>query len=269
MDRLRLGIYAGFGFHVPFEERLALIREAGFGATAIWWEEKNPRIRAIRDRAPDLIRKAGLFLDNIHVPYYACRELWSPDAAERADAVSLHLGWIDDCARHAIPRMVMHVSLGTSTPAPGPAGLDSFERLTERAAASGIGLAIENTHQDAYVDVLLDRIDNPALQLCFDSSHDRLYAQTPGSLLDRWQSRLTALHLSDTDGRRDRHWLPGEGVVDFGLLRPNWEESYEGVYMLECVPKDRNEDPARFLARAYDSLAVAGAVTSPSVRAAG
>lgn len=269
MDRSRLGIYAGFGFSVPFEDRLRLIREAGFGATGIWWEEKNPRIRAVRDRAPDLIRRAGLFLDNIHVPYFACRELWSPDGDARAEAVRLHAGWVADCARHGIPRMVMHVSLGRSTPEPSEAGLDSFRRLTDRALDLGVTVAIENTHEERYIDYLLARIESDALQLCFDTSHDRLYSRRPGGLLARWRGRLAALHLSDTDGRRDQHWLPGEGVVDFEALRGHWDAPYAGVFMLECVPRDRGECPAAFLARACDRLRLALPAAAPRAAAAG
>ena len=257
MERARLGIYAGFGFSVPFKERLSLIREAGFGATAIWWEEKNPRIRALRHQAPDMIRRTGLFLDNIHVPYFACRDLWSPHADERADAVAMHRLWLDDCARHDIPRMVMHVSLGTSTPEPTSRGLDSFIRLVEHAAHAGISIAIENTREERYIDYLLNGIDCETLTLCFDTSHDRLYAPEQGGLLARWRHRLSALHLSDTDGRRDQHWLPGEGVIDFAALQHHWDDGFDGVYMLECVPRDRNEDPRAFLARAYTSLAAA------------
>lgn len=275
MRRSRLGIYAGFGSTVPFDDRLRLIRDAGFGATALWWEEKNPRIRELRHHAPERVRNAGLYLDNIHVPYFACRELWSPNHAARSEAVALHTRWLDDCRRHNIPRMVMHVSLGASTPEPAEHGLDSFRRLTDHAMEAGVIVAIENTHDDRYITYLLERLDSPALQLCFDTSHDRLYADRPGALLKRWKHRLAALHLSDTDGRRDQHWLPGEGVVDFDALRPHWNDTYQGAYMLESVPKNRAEDPAGFLSRAFNSLAVAVPrsvapdLTTPSVRAAG
>lgn len=250
----RLGIYAGFGFEIPFEERLRLIREAGFGSTAIWWEEKNPRIRELRHRAPELIRDAGLGLDNIHAPYYACRELWSDKAADRTQSVDLHRSWLDDCSRHGIPRMVMHVSLGSNTPPAGTSGLDSFQRLVDHAERANVTIALENTRNDSYLDYLFERIESPRLALCFDTSHDHLYNAVRGRLLDRWCLRLAALHLSDTDGKRDRHWIPGEGVVDFGVHQQKWNGTYAGAYMLECVPKDRNEPVPTFLARACQRL---------------
>jgi sugar phosphate isomerase/epimerase len=143
--------------------------------------------------------------------------------------------------------------------------LDSFQRLADRAHDLGVVIAIENTHADRYIDYLLGRLATDSLQLCFDSSHDRLYAREPGALLNRWHHRLAALHLSDTDGRRDRHWLPGEGVVDFGPLQPYWNGTYTGVFMLESVPKDRSEPPARFLERAFEALR--SVTTSPGAPA--
>ena len=36
-----LGIFSWFGFVLPFEERITLIKEAGFTATSIWWEDED------------------------------------------------------------------------------------------------------------------------------------------------------------------------------------------------------------------------------------
>ena len=56
-----------------------MIRDAGFGATALWWGEDSDRARELRAIVPDLVRNAGLFIDNIHVPYQGCNELWVTD----------------------------------------------------------------------------------------------------------------------------------------------------------------------------------------------
>src|SRR5262245_25297212 len=101
-----LGLHTSFTRTVPLPERFALLRDSGFDATALWWEEQRAEIRALRDRVPDLVRRAGLNLDHLHVPYFACNELWSANEVDRCPAVALHLGWIEDCRRHAIPRMV-------------------------------------------------------------------------------------------------------------------------------------------------------------------
>ena len=73
--RLRLGMYAAFGFHVPFDERMRLIADAGFDCTSLWWEHKNERVRELKHAAPGIAREAGLEVESVHVP------VWSKNSA--------------------------------------------------------------------------------------------------------------------------------------------------------------------------------------------
>lgn len=233
-----------------------MIRDAGFDATALWWEEDKAHVREMRDLAPELVRNAGLHLDNFHVPYRRCADLWSDDADARHSVVKEHVGWVRDCGRHDVARMVMHVSLGSGTPPPNAHGTDSIRRILDAGYDENVEISIENTRSPAHVAYLLENIEAPLLTLCYDSSHDRLYSPEPLELLERFSHRLGATHLSDTDGKLDRHWLPGEGVVDFDALANRLSgEGYGGTYLLETVPKDRTEDAESFLRTAYERLA--------------
>ena len=91
------------------------------------------------------------------------------------------------------------------------------------------------------------------LGLCFDTSHDFLYADPPLQLLKDWGHRLVTTHFSDTDGRRDYHWLPGEGSIDFNSVGEHFPESYTGCHMLEVVPKVKGGPLDEFLVRARES----------------
>ena len=55
----RLGIYVSSRVGVPFAGRMAMIRDAGFGATCLWWEEEREEARRLRHLAPDIVRKNG------------------------------------------------------------------------------------------------------------------------------------------------------------------------------------------------------------------
>jgi sugar phosphate isomerase/epimerase len=247
-----LGLHLSFVRTVPLPERLTVLRDAGFEATALWWEHERAEVRAIRDRAPGLIRQAGLHLDHIHAPYFACNDLWTDDESTRNAAFDLHRGWVDDCGRHEIPHMVMHVTRGRSVPLPHAASLDAFCRLVERAENAGVVIAVENTHAPGHIDVLFETIDSPALGLCYDVAHDRLHSEEPLALLRRWGHRVAVLHISDTDGRRDWHWLPGDGDTDFsevGACLPR--AGYDGALMLESMMGRREKNPGEFARRAY------------------
>ena len=231
-----------------------MIRDAGFEATSLWWEEDDECRRQLRHLGPDLVRRAGLHIDNLHAPYNGCNDLWSANDGDRGIALQRHLGWVEDCARHNVGTLVMHVTQGSGTPPPNDKGLDSIQRVVEAGERANVTIAVENTRSLAHIEWLLEQVSSTQLGLCYDSSHDWLYSQHPGELLRRWGSRVVTTHLSDTDGRRDQHWLPRTGVVDFRVVRENgpWP-AFEGCYMLEVVPKNRRQSASAFVQEAYDA----------------
>lgn len=250
----QLGIYASFGFHVPFADRIALIRDAGFGATSIWWEEDRPEARRLRHLVPDIVRRAGLYLDNIHVPYKGCNDLWSDIDGDRERAVLRHLSWIEDCRRHQIPQLVMHVTMGNVRP-PNAQGLESLRRIVAAGEDAGVRIAIENTRSSEHVHFLLENVPSPTLGLCYDASHAWLYDSDPAALLRNWGHRLSATHLSDTDGKRDVHWLPGRGVIEYPAIAAAFpKESFSGVNMLEVTSGRKCANMEKFLEDAHASL---------------
>jgi len=254
------GIFARLRTRVPFQERLRMMRAAGFEATAVWWEESNPMGRKLREVAPQMIRDCGLYLDNIHVPYKGCRDFWSPDPTLRSVVIEQHRRWVDDCARHTVPRMVMHVVQGSSAPETPPDAIADFLRLVTHAEKQGVVLALENTRHTVCLDALLAATDSPALGLCYDSSHDWLHSERPFALLERWGHRICTSHFSDTDGVLDRHWLPRSGVIDFDALLEFYPSQAGEVCMLEVTPRSRDEAPEAFFAQAFErcqALAVA------------
>ena len=248
-------IFAWFGINIPFPERVRLIRDAGFDATALWWEEDHPAGRAWRDRAVECVREGGLDIDHLHAPYRRCNQLWSANADERAASVEEHAGWVKDCARHGVPFLVMHPTLGADPPAVSLTGLGSFRRIADAAEEFGVVVALENMRANAHLEAVLSAIDSKHLGLCFDVSHDRLWNEKPLQLVEQWGHRVVTTHICDTDGRRDRHWLPGDGVADIrGAIDMLVERGYAGATVLEVVPARRDCAPAEFLAEARRRL---------------
>lgn len=248
-----VGIFSWFGFVLPFEDRIRLIKEAGFTATAIWWEDEEEPYPMKKEDMPFLVRQMGLKIDNIHVPFCDANALWSADEAKRKAMVERHIQWLTDCRQFHIPRMVMHLSEGDNPPSSNDYGLQSMETLVQAAERLGVTLAIENTISRDNVPFLLQGIRSENLGFCFDSSHHRLREQDDYQLLTTYGERMVTTHLSDNDGLLDRHWLPGLGIIDWTNVLKSFPKEYQGCFLLEAYPtaEERQSSPQEFLKRAY------------------
>lgn len=247
-----LGTFSWFGNELPLSERLRLIRQSGFSQTFLWMGSEEPLVEAGRaEEMPGMAADAGLAIDHVHAPYDNANAFWSESPAERDTVIDENLELIEYCSRHSISCIVLHVTKGPTPPPSRPEGLEIFRRLGEEAASSGIRLALENTRVTGRVDFILNELPLESLGLCYDSSHDTLYAGTPGVVLGKWAHRLVKTHFSDTDGQADVHWLPMKGIVDWDAVSSAYPASHQGPVMIEAVPQDPAQPPAEFLEDAY------------------
>ncbi len=255
-DQYPLGIFSWFGFVLPFQERISLIKEAGFTATSLWWEDEDTPRLVKKESMPQLVKDMGLILENLHVPYNNSSELWSESESVRSEFIRRHIRWLNDCANYHIPMMVMHLTEGVSPPAPNSDGAKSFTELVKIAEELGVTIAVENTHRSDNVPYLLSEIQSDYLGFCFDSSHHFLSDKQNFSLFENFGERLVTTHLSDNDGLADRHWLPGHGIIDWSMVAKHFPAGYQGCLTLEAYPtaEEREESPEIFLERALQKI---------------
>lgn len=255
----RFGMFSWFGYPISLEERLEMIKAAGFHATGFWLGKEEELVAQGRvDLIPDLIRSKDLFLEYVHAPDTGCSDLWSGSAGRRGEWMVTYRAYLDLCKRYAIPFLVMHISQSKEK-RPVSATAEGAGQLRELARAAedvGVKIAIENTMQPSLVDFALSLIESDCVGLCYDTSHDFLYSSKPGTLLENWGYRLLVTHFGDNDGVVDRHWLPGMGGLDWGKIGRLWPaKTYKGSLTLEVFPKDREkESPSAFTLSAYQTI---------------
>lgn len=250
-----LGLFSWFGYRLPLEERLKKIAGAGFDASSIWLGPKEGHFeRGNPDRMPELVREAGLILENAHAPFVDCNYLWSDSAGELDRIMSVYESNLDFCGRHGIPVLVIHVTSGNTPPPVNSSGLETIGKLAVFAEECGVRLAIENTRTPDRLDEIFTRLESPALAFCYDSSHDFLWGKPPGSILKKWGHILATTHFSDNAGKLDNHKLPGNGCVDWEIIGDCFpRDSYPGVVSLEVIPeRTRMYTPERFLELAFE-----------------
>ena len=75
---------------------------------------------------------------------------------------------------------------------------------------------------------------------CFDTNH-LLFLEKPHEYIRKIGNRIVTLHVSDYDFLDERHWLPGEGDIDWqALFQALCEVGYNGVWMYELDLKSPN-----------------------------
>ena len=240
--------FGWFGYVLPIKDRIGIIKQAGFDGVMLWWSETlgNPDYRS----APQFARDAGLYVENIHAPYFDTNYIWQ-DSLDGESVTELFLQIVDDCAEFAIPTMVLHLS-NSNRPQPNETGLDRVKRIVEKAERLGVNVAFENLSRLELLEYVLDNIASARAGFCYDSGHHNCRSADV-DLLSRYGARLMALHLHDNDGIEDQHRLPFDGTIDWAATMSKIAQTgYTGAIALELENMGYGElAPEAFMRLAY------------------
>lgn len=92
---------------------------------------------------------------------------------------------------------------------------------------------------------LRDLVDdmNAEVGLCLDTTHTTISGHDPVEQAQIAGDRLHCLHLHDTDGQRDCHWVPGQGVTEWpDFLAQLSTMGFDGLRTLEVAATLETED---------------------------
>ncbi|MDP2843228.1 MAG: sugar phosphate isomerase/epimerase [Acetobacterium sp.] len=256
---MKFSMFSWFGYFMPFEERIKIIADAGFDEAMISWEDEFEPWALKKEAFPELVRKNGLAITNMHAPFIGYSDIWTASRMEISPKLKMFKDYLKDCQAFEIPAMVMHTNdLDAFTPDLDK-GLAFFSELADAAEKYNVDLAVENVSRQHLLVYLLDQIDAPRFGMCYDSSHDFLEEQNCGRILKAYKHRIKALHLSDNDFLQDRHWIPGEGSIPLDAVMAEIQTvptiktiSYE--VLANAVWQEK--DPLDFAVAVKQSLAI-------------
>lgn len=248
---MKYGIFSWFGIRLSFGHRIAAIKRAGFDTTSVWIDTEG-HLETDPEDVPRIVRDAGLELEYAHAPYSRINSIW--DEKTSGEMGRELEGCVDYCERHRIPVLVTHLTKGYRIREANDCGLETVAHIVAYARERNVRLAAENTKHDRVVESVLDAIIDPALGLCFDTSHDNLYGEPRFGLMERYPGRILCFHLSDNDGKADDHWPPLQGAVDWEGFAGKFPGAYSGALHLEILPREKPADADVFLREALESL---------------
>lgn len=267
MNERKLCINAGLTHDVPLQERLRLIRRAGFDGVFTSWEPG-----CLAEVFP-MIRREGLYFQSVHAPFGEVHLLW--EAGEPGEAyLKMLMDCVEECAGYRIPMAVIHAIIGFDRHDPSDVGIERFDRLCRLADSRGVLLGFENTEGEEYLARIFAELrQHPSCGFCWDTGHERCYNHSR-DLVALYGDLLVGTHLNDNLGITgdettwldDAHLLPFDGTADWqGIADRLSKIHYAGplTFELTSVSKpgrtthDRYSilSPAEFIQLAYEKAA--------------
>lgn len=191
--------------------------------------------------AESFARAAGVTLWSLHLPFN--HDFTDPahfDPEVRKNTVQFDTELIKRASQIGIKYMVIHASGEPIEESDREEKMkyskESLGKLCDAAQQGGSIIAVENLPRTCLgrnsADMLELLESDPRMVACFDTNH--LLSESHADFVRRIGSHIKTLHVSDYDFINERHWLPGEGKIDWvelvGLLE---EVGYDGPFMFE------------------------------------
>ncbi len=247
-----IGISTWVYFWRPLAEVLREIANVGYSYIEIWGDKAHldPTISPAVSSLKHLLKELHLQPYSLHAPFSHVN-IAALDEEYRKHSIRVIKKSIELCSKLEGKIVIIHPHSTEMFPSlrDYPRMIhkieESMRELALFAKRSGIKIALENVpylggwdfgSRISELDKLVEKIDSDELGLCLDTGHifvGRANADLSRNVLECGKN-LIALHIQDTDGKKDRHWLPGEGIIDWSKFSKDLRSiNYQGIFMLE------------------------------------
>lgn len=232
------------------EENFRKMHEGGMTATEVCLvkEPENLDFKKVRKYADDF----DIDLWTCHLPFQRAWSVVQETPEARKWAYDFQCTMIERATDIGITKFVSHPSFIIREEWDREECLretkEAHYNLAEFAAKRGAEIAVENMIPICLgrtADELLDIVNvNPKLRICFDTNH--LLLNSHDEFADKVRDKLITMHINDYDFVQERHWLAGEGKIDWvALYKKIVEIGYEGAWIYELSPDTINDFRSR------------------------
>ena len=239
-------------FRVFGAERYTVMKKYGFdyadicvddeGAEALSDEEYRQRYRDEKALAD----KAGVLLHQVHGPWRY------PPHDETPELRAGRMAWMQRSIRATAEVGVKNWVIHPLMPFGAEQEFDKeafwsineafFRELLVTAKQCDVTICFENMPMaglsmspPAQTLAFIRQINDEHFRFCLDTGHCAVLGVRPGDAVRAAGKDLQVLHVHDNSGKRDDHWVPCTGVIDWTDFRDALRETgFGGVYSLEC-----------------------------------
>lgn len=246
MYKLKLGVSVNMIYEntvtVNFEHQIKKLKNLGFESVDIVLSgcRRMEVYEKCLKQMPEFIktvRDNGLVFNGVHMPFGALMDISSPDKKQLKDSLDFAVkifSVIDELTPNC------YIFHGSGDPIPQELRESMKEDLVSSlnflVRKTNIPVAIENLPRTCLVNTstelnqLLNRV--PGLYVCLDTNHF-LTEKTEDAILSIGKV-IKTLHVSDFDYVDERHWLPGQGSIDWQkVIKALQQIGYDGVFNYE------------------------------------
>ena len=185
-------------------------------------------------------KKYGVELYSFHLPFWPFDQIdiSSPSLADQS--VEYLKGYIDKGTKIGIDKYIIHPSGEPIEEQDRANRLEiakkSLYTLAEYAKGKGAVICVENLPRTCLGRDAEDMLNllsaHGDLVACFDTNH--LLSQCPIEFINNLGDKIFTLHVSDYDFKDERHWLPGEGLLNWKKIMAALEKiGYKNVWLYE------------------------------------
>lgn len=175
-----------------------------------------------------------------HLPFSPFAEINIASPAIAAKTIAYFTEVIGKATEIGISRFVVHPSAEPIEPEVRAEQMncaqESLAKLAEIADQHGAIIAVENLPRTCLgrnsEEILALVSADPRLRVCFDTNH--LLGEDPLEFIAKVGHLFVTTHVSDYDFINERHWLPGEGQLDWpAILSALKAVGYDGPWLYE------------------------------------
>ena len=187
-----------------------------------------------------LANEYGIELWSFHLPFlpFETIDISQPSLADYT--VKYFCSLIDKASAIGIKTFVVHPSGEPIDEADRAMRLECAKKsllaLAEYASAKDATIAVEDLPRTCLgrnsSDILALISVHPSLRVCFDTNH--LLNEDISHFISAVGGKIITTHISDYDFVNERHWLPGEGQIDWVSLKNALSAiGYDGYWLYE------------------------------------
>ena len=184
--------------------------------------------------------KYGVNLWSFHLPFWPFSEIdiSREDIAEKS--VSYLSQFIKRGSQIGIDKYIIHASGEPIADEDRKARMEcakkSLYTLAEYAKKFGSVILVEDLPRTCLGRNSQDMLEllsaHPDLKACFDTNH--LLGEGISEFIHALGDKIVSTHISDYDFNNERHWLPGEGDINWQeLISALKDVNYQGVWLYE------------------------------------